>query len=52
MAQPTEEGLAKVMEKMSKGTPEKPIKTLWFNMRQEPVVYVNGVPMAPRAPGK
>ena len=30
------------------GTEEKPIKTIWYNMRQEPVIYVNGTPYAPR----
>lgn len=51
-AQPTEEGFVKVMEKLPKGTEEKPITTLWYNMRQEPVIYVNGIPYAPRNPEK
>jgi hypothetical protein len=35
-----------------KGTAEKPIRTIWYNMRQEPVIYINGIPYAPRAPAK
>lgn len=27
---------------------KKRLKTLWFNMRQEPVVYINGKPFSPR----
>lgn len=49
-AQPTEGGFKKVMEKLPKGTTEKPIKTIWYNMRLEPVVYINGEPHAPRHP--
>jgi len=51
-AQPTEEGFLKVLDKMPKGTEEKPINTIWYNMRQEPVIYVNGTPYAPRNPEK
>jgi len=51
-AQPTEEGFLKVLDKLPKGTEEKPIKTIWYNMRQEPVIYVNGTPYAPRNPEK
>ena len=25
---------------------------VWYNMRQEPVIYINGTPFAPRAPGR
>ena len=28
-AQPTEEGFGRVLEKVPRGTPEKPIKTVW-----------------------
>jgi len=51
-AQPTEEGFIKAMEKLPKGTDEQPITTIWYNMRQEPVIYVNGTPYAPRNPDK
>merc|ERR1711962_1876898 len=43
-AQPTEDGFLKVLDKLPKGTEEKPIQTIWYNMRQEPVIYVNGIP--------
>jgi len=48
--QPTEEGFSKVMEKIPKGTEEKPAKIMWYNMRQEPVIYLNGISYAPRDP--
>jgi len=51
-AQPTEEGFLKALEKVPKGSDGKPAKTIWFNMRQEPVVYVNGQPYAPRHPDR
>jgi len=51
-AQPTEEGFGRVLEKVPRGTPEKPIKTVWYNMRLEPVVYINGMPHAPRHPDR
>ena len=28
------------------------MKTIWFNMRQEPVVYVNGLPNTLRDPDR
>merc|ERR1712106_340866 len=43
--QPTEAGLVEIL----KGEKENP-KVIWFTVRQEPVVYVNGAPYAPRAP--
>ncbi len=51
-AQPTEAGFKSILEKVPKGSPEKPMKTIWYNMRQEPVVYINGIPYAPRHPEK
>ena len=27
-------------------------KVIWYNMRQEPVIYINGTPYAPRAPDR
>jgi len=47
-AQPTETGVKEVFEKVSKGSDEKAVKTIWYNMRQEPVLYCNGDPYAPR----
>ena len=52
MGQPTEEGFTKVLEKLPRGTEEKPIKTIWYNMRQEPIIYINGASYAPRNPEK
>jgi len=46
VGQPTEEGLAQIAEKLSKG------KIIWFNVRQEPVAYIGGLPVAPRHPEK
>merc|ERR1711892_523752 len=46
--QPTEAGLVEIL-KRAKGERENP-KVIWFTVRQEPVVYVNGAPYAPRAP--
>jgi hypothetical protein len=42
VGQPTEPGFAQLAEKIPKE------KTIWFNVRQEPVVYINGLPCAPR----
>merc|ERR1711988_1464129 len=42
--QPTEEGFKAAAEKLN---PKE--KVVWFNMRQEPVAYVGGLPVAPRA---
>merc|ERR1711892_103166 len=46
--QPTEAGLVEIL-KRAKGDKENG-KVIWFTVRQEPVVYVNGSPYAPRAP--
>ena len=32
------------------GDGENPLKVIWYNMRQEPVVYLDGGPYAPRHP--
>jgi len=40
--QPTEQGFTQIAEKLSKA------KVVWFNMRQEPVAYLGGFPVAPR----
>merc|ERR1712087_573705 len=42
--QPTEEGFKAVVEKLN---PKE--KLVWFNMRQEPVAYIGGLPVALRA---
>merc|ERR1711962_1309054 len=47
--QPTEDGFLKVLEKLS-STGEGHDRICWFNMRKEPVVYVNGKSFAPRSP--
>merc|ERR1712088_807735 len=48
--QPSEAGFQKVLEKVSTAAGEGVNKMIWFNMRKEPVVYVNGKPFAPRSP--
>jgi len=42
VGQPSEAGFTKIAEKVPKE------KTIWFNMRQEPVAYVGGQPVTPR----
>ena len=37
---------------MGRGGGDKVVRTVWFNMRQEPVIYVDGQPCAPRHPDK
>lgn len=46
-AQPTEAGFTAALSTLPPA-----VRTLWFNMRQEPVVYVNGAPHAPRHPDR
>jgi len=48
--QPTEDGLLAVMEKTKSEQEETPSKVIWFNMRKEPIIYVNGKPCSPRYP--
>jgi len=57
-AQPTEAALKLVLEKLHGATNKSAeadqltsCKVVWYNMRQEPVIYINGTPFAPRAPG-
>jgi len=50
VAQPTDTGFEKVLEKVKTVSGEAASKILWFNMRKEPVVYVNGKSFAPRSP--
>jgi len=57
-AQPSEAALKTILEKLH-GAKEKSAEAdqavchnvVWFNMRQEPVIYINGTPFAPRVPG-
>jgi len=42
VGQPSAAGLSQLAEKLPK------VKTIWFNMRQEPVIYINGQSCAPR----
>ena len=56
-AQPTENALKACIEKLQ-GAKCKDVeadqpastKLIWYNMRQEPVIYINGTPYAPRDP--
>lgn len=48
--QPTKEGFQLVLDFISKETGAKSI--LWTNMRQEPVVYLNGQSFTPRLPDR
>merc|ERR1712055_983253 len=48
--QPSEAGFQTVLEKVSTAAGEGVNKMIWFNMRKEPLVYVNGKPYAPRSP--
>merc|ERR1711934_923832 len=48
--QPHEAGYQKILEKVSTAAGEGVNKMIWFNMRKEPLVYVNGKPYAPRSP--
>ena len=46
--QPTEKGMAEILNHIRKEKINE--KIIWFSMRQEPIVYVNGAPYAARAP--
>jgi len=46
--QPTEEAMVEIINKAKSGKENE--KIFWFTMRQEPLVYVNGQPYAPRDP--
>jgi len=49
--QPTKDGFEKCIEKVCEKYPKDgPI--VWINMRQEPIVYVNGNPVCARPPNK
>merc|ERR1712215_564114 len=50
--QPTLAGLEKALEKVCGTIYPKDGKIMWFNVRQEPTVYVNGEPLCARPPNK
>merc|ERR1711992_135511 len=50
--QPTLEGFEKVLEKVTGSIYPKDGPIIWFNLRREPTVYVNGNPVCARPPNK
>ena len=50
--QPTLAGIKACLEKVTGTIYPKDGKILWFNVRQEPDVYVNGEPVCARPPNK
>merc|ERR1711981_462104 len=50
--QPTIEGFEKAIEKACGDKWPKDGPIIWLNMRQEPIVYVNGSPLCARPPNK
>merc|ERR1712156_939710 len=50
--QPTIAGLEAALEKVTGSIYPKDGKIIWFNLRQEPTVYVNGEPLGARPPNK
>merc|ERR1712038_321003 len=50
--QPTVEGFTNVLNKGCGDLYPKTNKIIWLNMRQEPIVYVNGNPICARPPNK
>merc|ERR1711972_1250678 len=50
--QPTIAGLEAALEKVTGSVYLKDGKIIWFNLRQEPSVYVNGEPLCARPPNK
>merc|ERR1712004_121105 len=50
--QPTVEGFEKALEKVCGTIYPKDGKIIWFNLRQEPTVYVNGNPICARPANK
>merc|ERR1711974_305658 len=49
--QPTIDGFTAALEKVTEKYP-KDAPIVWINMRQEPIVYVNGAPVCARPPNK
>ena len=50
--QPTKDGYEKAIEKVIGDKYPKDGPIIWINMRQEPIVYVNGNPVCARPPNK
>merc|ERR1712109_50130 len=50
--QPTLDGIKNVLEKVTGTIYPKDGPIIWFNLRQEPTVYVNGNPVCARPPNK
>eukprot|EP00096_Caligus_rogercresseyi_P000020 TRINITY_DN1007_c0_g1_i1.p1 TRINITY_DN1007_c0_g1~~TRINITY_DN1007_c0_g1_i1.p1 ORF type:complete len:517 (+),score=215.43 TRINITY_DN1007_c0_g1_i1:416-1966(+) len=50
--QPTKDGFDKAIEKVCGEKYPKDGKIVWINMRQEPIIYVNGNPVCARPPNK
>merc|ERR1711892_303531 len=50
--QPTIAGLEAALEKVTGTVYPKTGKIIWFNLRQEPSIYVNGEPLCARPPNK
>merc|ERR1712086_13670 len=50
--QPTAAGLEAALEKVTGTVYPKTGKIIWFNLRQEPSIYVNGEPLCARPPNK
>jgi len=51
--QPTEAAMVTIINRAKEGAAKEAgetVKVFWFAMRQEPIVYVNGSPYAPRDP--
>merc|ERR1712002_850302 len=50
--QPTLQGFKNILEKVTGKIYPKEGKIIWLNLRQEPGVYVNGIPICARPPNK
>jgi len=50
--QPTKAGFEAALEKVTGSVYPKDGKIVWLNLRQEPIVYVNGEPICARPPNK
>ena len=50
--QPTKDGFEKALEKACGDKWPKDGPIIWLNMRQEPILYVNGNPVCARPPNK
>jgi hypothetical protein len=50
--QPTKEGFVRAIDKALDGKWPKDGPIIWLNMRQEPIIYINGDPVCARPPNK